>query len=135
MPASIRRSSTFGQCRLSQERVGQARFALVEAFGMERLLEREKLVVEMMAKLMDQRTQERTECNDLMPLRGAHPYRDPRRRIAVLGLVETMQLAIIASWPFGENANAYRRHVIALCEGVDQNLGAPPHGGPVLVTQ
>ena len=48
-----------------QHRVGEARLALVEALGVERLFEREQLVVEVMANFVAHRAQEALERDDL----------------------------------------------------------------------
>ena len=65
---------------LREQRVGERGFALVEPFGVERLLELEELVVEMVADFVHDRAQERLERDDLLFRRRAHPYGDARRR-------------------------------------------------------
>ena len=45
---------------LLEQLLHQARFAFVKTFGVERLRQLEQLVIEVMAKFMDQRAQERS---------------------------------------------------------------------------
>src|ERR1051326_279245 len=54
---------------LRQQSCDEARLALVETLGVESLLEREELVIQMVTELVDQRPQKGLECNDLSPLR------------------------------------------------------------------
>ena len=84
---------------LLQQRCGKTRFALVESLGVEGFLESEQLVVEMMAELMDQRAQERLECDHLLLLRGTHPDGDARGLAVILGLVQSVQLAVAVGRP------------------------------------
>ena len=77
----------------AQQRGDEARFALVEALGVEGFRQLVELVVEVMAELVDQRAQERLERDDVPARRGAHPDGDPRRRALVVRLVETVELA------------------------------------------
>ncbi|MBI2989551.1 MAG: hypothetical protein HYY45_22555 [Deltaproteobacteria bacterium] len=51
--------------------------ALVEALGMERVREPEKLVVQVVAEFMDQGPQESPKGDHLMALSRAHPDGDP----------------------------------------------------------
>src|SRR5437868_11607147 len=89
---------------------------------MKRFLERKQFVVEMMAKLVNERTQKRLERDNLLPLRGAHPDGDTRFRSSLLGLVETVQLAIVAGRTLRKHTHAYRRNLVAADQRVDQPL-------------
>src|SRR5271167_4220087 len=72
--AGLRRARSLDRrLSLREQRARQARLTLVEALGMESLLQGEELVVEVMAELVDHRAQERLESDDLAPLRGTHP--------------------------------------------------------------
>src|SRR5438445_7618729 len=70
----------------------QARLALEEAFGVKRRIEIEVCEVEVVAQLVEQRTQKGLEGDDASALRGAHP--DPDARTArSRKRVETLELA------------------------------------------
>src|SRR5450432_659153 len=83
----------FGWRQQSQQRGHQRRLALVEALRMKRLLEHEQLVVEMVTKLVNQRAQKGLERDDVLLLRGAHPYADAGERSLVFRFVEAVQFA------------------------------------------
>src|SRR5438105_2964910 len=103
-----------------EQRVGKTRFALVEAFGVKRLLQRKQLVVEVMAELMHERAQKCLERDDLPPRSRAHPDGDPRPRSAFLRLIEAVQLAVIAGRALRQDAHPYRRNLVAVDERIDQ---------------
>src|SRR6266540_54160 len=124
-----------GRLPLREQRDDQARFALVEPFGVERFLEREKLVVEVVAQFVDHGAQERLEGDDLPSLRRAHPDGDSRRRAALLGLVQAMQLAVAVDGPLGENPHAQLRHAISGGERVEQALAFALHRPSVVRAQ
>src|SRR6185312_11915402 len=105
-----------------KQRVRECRFALVEARGMKRFLEREELVVEVMAYLVGQRAHEASEGNDLALARRTHPHGDARRGPPVDRLVEAVQLAVVTGRTLRENAHPDRRHVIAGDERIDDRL-------------
>src|SRR5207248_3784755 len=109
----------------------EARFPLIEAFGMKSLFERKQLVVEMVAKLMDEGSQERLERDDLSARRGAHPDSDPRFRASFLRLVQSVQLAIVTGRPLCENPDADRRHLVSIDQHVDQTLTGDLHAGAI----
>src|SRR5439155_7248146 len=103
-----------------KQRYDQVRFALVEAVGMERLLEREQLVVEVVAELVDHSAQKRLEGDDLLPLRRTHPDGDSRRGAAFLGLIQAVQLAVSVDRPLGEDAEARLGHAVSGRKHVEQ---------------
>src|SRR5690242_19274693 len=78
-----------------EQRVGEARLSFVETLGMKRFLEREELVIEMVAKLVGERAQERLEGHYLSSRRRAHPDGDSRPGSPFLGFIETVQLAVV----------------------------------------
>src|SRR5207248_2704791 len=106
---------------------GERRFALVKAVGMKGFLEREELVVEVVAKLVDQRAQKRLEGDDLTPLRRAHPGGDARPRAPLGRLVEPVQLAVFFRRAPVQDTHAHRRHAIACIQLVDQTLACALH--------
>jgi len=80
-------SSSSGRIELTEE----ARFTLEEAFRVERLPESEKLVVEVVAQLVEERAEKRLELDDLYSLGGAHPNRDDARS-TLTGFIEAVKL-------------------------------------------
>src|SRR5207253_10926338 len=77
----------------AHELAHQRRFARVEAFGVERLVELVELVVEMVADLVQQGAKEGAELDHVLLLRGAHPHGDARGAARhFVGLVEALQL-------------------------------------------
>src|SRR6185312_11076441 len=122
-PSSDRRLSrvTGEQC------VGKARFALVEALGVERLLEGEELVVEVMTQLVAKRAEKAFERDDVAFARSTHPDADARRRTSLGGLVEAVQLPIAVGGALRQYAHANR--MMAACLRVarrqtPKNIGA-----------
>jgi hypothetical protein len=117
--------SLFG-IELSEE----ARFALVESFRVERLLESEVLVVQMVAKLVEERTKESFKFDDLRPLSRAHPNRDLITP-PLLRLVEPVELAGGPRRPPLENPDEYPTYTEGLGQAIDQGLTLPFRDGPV----
>src|SRR5438874_9138059 len=105
-----------------EQRVGQARFPLIKALGMKRLLEHEQLIVEVMAKLVNERTQKRLERDNLPPLRRAHPDGDPRFSSSLLRFVKAVQLAVVARWTLRKHPHAHRRNLVTAHQRIDQPL-------------
>src|SRR5882672_1653365 len=88
--AASYRGRQLSRRKLRQQRSDYAGLALVKPFRMKSLLEREQLVVEMVANLVDHRAQESLERDDVLFLRGAHPYADACRRSFIFRFVEAV---------------------------------------------
>src|SRR6266571_4086429 len=102
---------------------------------MECLVEREELVVEVMAQLVDQRAQEGFECDDLRSLRCAHPYRNARRHPALLGFVQAMEFTVPIGGSPREYVHPKAGNVVAGGQRVAQFLTACLHGCPIIATE
>src|SRR6478672_404908 len=112
-----------------EQRVREARLALVETVGVKRLLECEKLVIEVMTDFVAYGAQETFERHHLLSLRGAHPHADARRRAPFLRLVEPVQFTVIAGRPPREHAHPDGRHVISARKRVDDPLARTRDAG------
>jgi hypothetical protein len=100
-----------------------------------RLLEREQLVVEVMAQLVDDRAQEALEGHDLTLLRRAHPHGDQRPALAFIRLVQTVQLAVVVRRPRGHDLQADGRHRVAFGERIAHRLRDALHGRTIFRRQ
>src|SRR5689334_21371676 len=118
-----------------EQRVGEARLSFVETLGMKRFLEREELVIEMVAKLVGERAQDRLEGHYLSSRGRAHPDGDSRPGSPFLGFIETVQLAVVPRRPPRHHAHADRRHFVTADECVDQALTGSLHTGAILGDQ
>jgi hypothetical protein len=85
----------------------------------ERLLELEELVIEVMADLVHEGAQERLERDDLPLRRRAHPDGDSSGRPTFFGFVEAMEFAIIVGGALREHPQPDRRHAIACHQRID----------------
>src|SRR5262249_53568340 len=80
-----------------------------------------------MAKLVQQRAQERAEGYDLLARDRAHPHADDCSCPILSRLIETMQLTPVAARAHREHFDAYRRHLEPCGELREQFLGSALH--------
>src|SRR5688500_14777916 len=130
---ATRRSLGGGLGAPAHELPEEARLALVEAVGMEGLLELQQLVVEVVADLVEEGTQEGAEGDDLLALRRAHPERDRGPHPLSCRVVVAVQLAPVMARAGGEHRDANRRQGELVEQGVGQALAGPWGGVAVIL--
>jgi hypothetical protein len=96
----------------------------------EGLFEIEKLVVQVVAELMEEGAQEGAKGHHLCPMGRPHPERDTGKIFVLTRLVETVELPPAVPGPHLQYGYLNWRHLKSLGETVDQlladSLGFPP---------
>ncbi len=94
----------------------KAGLALVKSFRVKRFGEIIKLVIQVMADLVQQRPQKGPESHDLAPLRSAHPDRDNGRGASLRRHVQSLKLAPGCMRSDVKHVHPNRRRLKAGCD-------------------
>jgi len=113
----------------------EARFALVEAFGVEGFFEVEEFVIEVVAEFVEEGPEESSESDDPTVYRRAHPHADARGSPSLGGCVEAVQFTPVLGRTHCQHFNLDMGHLEPRREGRGEILGNCLDPATVLVFQ